>query len=219
MVYLASKRNGGELKYFPVWQYVVPASIGMILEVFINSAFIGICNAIAISSVLSSLQDERIFRDSLTGLYNRSYLEEIKNMLEKKHNSYISGVMLDLNGFKQINDTYGHAEGDQALITAANIIKNGVGSYGDAIRYAGDEFIIMINSWDEKIVNQCVTKIENDFKYYNNQKRKPYNLTVSMGYAMFNPETQSVNEFLNTIDKNMYDNKQKFHEMEKQGNN
>lgn len=207
-IYYLTIRNGGLLKYFPVWMYVIPVVIGMILEALIGSGFISVGNAVGLSAVLSSLQDERIFRDSLTGLYNRSYLEEVKHKLERSSDQILSGVMIDLNGFKNINDTFGHAEGDQALIISAGIIKSGVGIFGDAIRYAGDEFILLINTWDEDLVRNCVKNIEDGFDRFNKEKHKPYHLSASFGYAVFNAESQSVNEFLNTIDKNMYMNKE-----------
>ncbi|MDO4478817.1 MAG: GGDEF domain-containing protein [Lachnospiraceae bacterium] len=212
VVYRSSRHKGGALKYFPIWEYMLPSFFGMVMELLLQTSFMGLCNAIAISAVLSSLMDERIFRDSLTGLYNRSYLEEVKSRLEKQTDQFVSGIMLDLNIFKGINDTYGHAEGDRALVNAAGIIKTGVGSYGDVIRYAGDEFIALINTWEADQVLACTKRIEEGFHRYNEVSGKPYELSVSMGYAVFDTGAQSVNEFLNTIDKKMYLNKQVYYQ-------
>lgn len=211
-IYGISRNNGGVLKFFPVWLYIIPASIGIILDSISDSSYLGICNAIAAGAVILSLQNELVFRDSLTGLYNHSYFTQVKHKLNKKKNPCISGIMMDLNQFKSINDTFGHAEGDKALIAAANIIRSAAGSYGDAIRYAGDEFIILINTLEEEKILSCIKRIEDGFKAFNEKSNKPYKLSTSMGYAVFNAEVQSVNEFINSIDKNMYMNKEQFYE-------
>lgn len=211
MVYVLAKRQGGVLKYFPVWLCLLPSLVGLVLEAVLGSSFIGICNAISSSSLLNSFQNEQIFKDDLTGLYNRTYLEKIKEKLGKEKNHFISGIMMDMNNFKSINDTFGHTEGDKALTIAAGIIKAGVGAKGDVIRYAGDEFIVLINTWKEDEIQAVMQSIETGFARFNANCSKPYQLSASMGCAVFNAGTQSVNEFINSIDKNMYEQKKEYY--------
>ena len=210
--YMWARKKGGALKYFPVWQYAIPFMTGLILESVFNYNFIGISSVIGIASVMINLQDEKRYRDSLTGLFNRAYLEEIKEKIANKPNQVVAGIMLDLDKFKGINDTYGHAEGDSALVATSQILKNAVGRYGDVIRYAGDEFLIFIYSSDENLVQKCMDSITNEFNAYNASGKKAYKLSASMGQAMFDSKKQSVNEFLNIIDKNMYENKNRLFE-------
>ena len=68
----------------------------------------------SVAGVLTALKNEIIFLDGLTGLHNRMYLEFLQKQAYKKKNVWVSGIMIDLNGFKQINDLYGHSEGDAA---------------------------------------------------------------------------------------------------------
>jgi len=88
-----------------------------------------------------------IFEDELTGIYNRRFLLNYfryKVPWDGLENRPLSLLMMDLDHFKQINDNYGHDAGDQVLIWVASLIKEVSGDQGLAIRYAGDEFIILM---------------------------------------------------------------------------
>lgn len=67
---------------------------------------------------------------------------------------WVSGIMIDLNGFKQINDNYGHAEGDLALCIVADLLLKSFSEYGVVTRYAGDEFVIMLNTTDDQLIQK-----------------------------------------------------------------
>ena len=88
-----------------------------------------------------------IFEDELTGIYNRRFLLNYfryKVPWDSLENRPLSLLMMDLDRFKEINDNYGHEAGDQVLIWVASLIKEVSGDQGLAIRYAGDEFIILM---------------------------------------------------------------------------
>src|SRR3989338_75000 len=87
------------------------------------------------------------YLDDLTGLYNRRYLTLTlpKELTKAKDNrSALSIFMIDFDDFKVINDTYGHLNGDKVLIEASGIIKKEIGQKGISIRYAGDEFTVLL---------------------------------------------------------------------------
>ena len=84
------------------------------------------------------------YHDSLTGLYNRAYLEQEMQRLDTKRQLPVSIVMADLNGLKLINDTYGHGVGDEMLINAAEILKNSCRKEDIVARWSGDEFVIFL---------------------------------------------------------------------------
>ncbi|MBW1935805.1 MAG: GGDEF domain-containing protein [Deltaproteobacteria bacterium] len=94
-----------------------------------------------------------IFEDELTGLYNRRFLfnyfqHDIKwDSLEANP---VSLIMVDLDHFKNINDTYGHDVGDQALVWVANLLREVAGKDNLPIRYAGDEFMILLPRADKE---------------------------------------------------------------------
>lgn len=159
--YAVAKKRGGILKFFPVWQFIVPILIGIIIQSLVYGvATIWPFVSISLVGLLVNLQNETVCYDKLTGLYNRYYLDSIKREIQKKTNREYTVIMLDMNGFKSINDRFGHSEGDNALIETAGILKRSVGSLGSIIRYAGDEFIIVLNTIDEKLIEECIESIK-----------------------------------------------------------
>lgn len=210
-----TKTKGGILKFFPVYLYIGPILLGLIAETLVPGISVSWpCQAIAIAGVLASMQNETIYRDPLTGLYNRSYLNYLqKNMLSKDH-CHITGIMLDMDDFKVINDQYGHAVGDLALQQMARVLKEAVGDMGNVIRYAGDEFIVLINSHKQVVVDACLEEIDRCIKKFNDSQITEYKLSASKGYAMYMPKSQSVDDFMNIIDQKMYEDKKRYHNMD-----
>lgn len=212
ILYIISRKRGGVLKLFPVWTYILPAAIGMAVQ----SALYGVsvvwpCMAISVAGVLTSLQAERIYIDPLTGLFNRAYLDYIQRFLIRTQKTNYYCIMFDLNGFKSINDRFGHGAGDEAMKIAGDILKMSVGSLGTVIRYAGDEFVAILNTSDEAEVLACRKRIENAFDEFNASKKKQYKLSASMGHGLLRLHTESMNSFMNRIDKEMYENKRQYY--------
>ena len=118
--------------------------------------------------------------------------------------------MLDVNGFKSINDTYGHLTGDEALVTISRILELAVKEYGTAIRYAGDEFILLINSTDNTIANVCFDRMKEGCESFN-AASDTYRLSISYGYEIFRPEDETLDDFMNRIDKKMYEDKERYY--------
>ncbi|OPL09752.1 MAG: hypothetical protein AVO34_04865 [Firmicutes bacterium ML8_F2] len=92
--------------------------------------------------------EERIryisFYDTLTGLYNRTFLEEEMQRLDTQRQLPISVVMIDLNGLKLVNDTYGHSLGDEMLKAVAGVLKHSCRAEDIIARWGGDEFVILL---------------------------------------------------------------------------
>lgn len=212
IIYIINKFKGGLLKFFPIYLYMGPILAGLIVETLIPGIAISWpCQAIAIAGVLASLQNETIYRDPLTGLYNRSFLNYLQKNILQKENTHITGIMLDMDDFKMINDNYGHAVGDIALQQMAKILKEAIGDMGNVIRYAGDEFIVLINSHKQIIIDACLEEIHNCIDKFNESNITEYKLSASMGYSLYNPKVQSVDDFMNNIDQKMYENKKEYH--------
>lgn len=115
--------------------------------------------------------------------------------------------MIDLNGFKQINDHYGHSEGDVALIIAADVLRKSFSEYGVVTRYAGDEFVVMLNTVDESLVLALIKNAKRNFEEENKTNDKPYLLSASMGYATADLKVETIYNFMNRIDHQMYQDK------------
>ena len=212
VTYFKSKAKGGILKFFPIWVYIVPILVGGVVQsLYYGISVIPTSIAVSIAGILASLQNEMIYHDQLTGLFNRSYLLYLleKNVATPKFN--ITGIMIDLNGFKHINDEFGHAVGDDALVMSARILQSAVGNAGCVIRYAGDEFIILLNTQNRESVEKCIAKIRESFDKFNNAGVKPYSLFVSIGRHKFDMKNESVDTFINVIDARMYEDKKAFY--------
>lgn len=208
--YAHAKKRGGILKFFPVWGYALPALLGAAVQTVVyGTAVLWPCAAVSITGVASALQNELIYRDELTGLYNRSYLTALQNRMAHGSSAPITGVMLDLNGFKTINDRFGHAKGDEALIQVADILREAVGEYGSVVRYAGDEFVLLINSCEEPLVQEVLDRVHGLFAAFNESGREAYCLSAAMGAEIFDPGQESADEFMNRIDKRMYEDKER----------
>ncbi len=208
VLYLRTGKTGGVLKFFPVWLFIVPVFLSFIIQcVFYGVSTIWPFIAISIAGILVGLQNELVFRDPLTGLYNRYYLDYLKQKISRKETGELTAMMLDLNGFKEINDRYGHKAGDEALMDAAGILNGTVGALGTVIRYAGDEFIILLNTTDPDQVRHCQDDIRRGMDAYNLQNNKDFSLSASIGCCPLDLRTDSVQDFLGMVDRKMYEDK------------
>lgn len=214
-LYIKCRRRAGTLKLFPVEVFLVPTLVGVVVQaLFVEIAITWTSIAVAIAGIMTALKNETIFLDHLTGLYNRVYLEFLHKQSRKKKNSWVSGIMVDLNGFKEINDNFGHAEGDIALIITADVLRKSFGEYGVITRYAGDEFIVMLNTTDEQLVRGLIEQAKKNFDEENASNNKPYKLSASMGYAMADLSAETKDAFMNRIDRRMYEDKKAYYENE-----
>ena len=207
-LYAGCRKKAGALKLFPVYVFLLPVTVGIIVQaLFLEIAITWTSVAIALAGVLTALKNEIIFLDGLTGLYNRMYLQFLQNQAYEKTNVHVSGIMIDLNNFKQINDTYGHSEGDAALILVAGLLRRSFAEYGVVTRYAGDEFVVMLNSTDPLFVEQLIARARENFAEANRTNDKPYALSAAMGYATADLRVETIDEFMNRIDRQMYRDK------------
>lgn len=212
--YYKSKRKGGVLKFFPIWVYIVPIIIGGFIQYFFYGiSVIPTSIAISIAGVLASLQNEMIYRDSLTGTFNRTYMDYLLSKFAKRPKLKMTGIMLDLNGFKHINDEFGHSVGDEALISTTRLLQKSVNSVGTVIRYAGDEFIVFINTQDDSTIDKYIKRIRNNFEHFT--PKNAYKLSASIGFCKLDFKKMSVDDFINTVDNRMYEDKKAFYAQNK----
>ena len=212
-LYVKRVKKNGSLKLFPVHIFLIPVILGVVIQAFfVEIAITWTSIAISVAGIMTALKNEIIFTDCLTGLYNRMYLEFLHKRACNKKDCWVSGIMIDLNGFKQINDNYGHAEGDLALCIVADLLRKSFSEYGVVTRYAGDEFVIMLNTTDDQLIQKIIKSAKKNFVTENEKSDKPYQLSASMGYAITNLSNETIDDFMNRIDEQMYQDKMKYYE-------
>ena len=148
--------------------------------------------------------------DGLTGAYNYRFFKEqlIKEIIRaSRHNSYISIVMLDIDYFKNYNDTNGHPAGDYVLKTIAQLLKNNIRNIDIAARYGGEEFALILIESDKQAAGIVARKIKNlveAFKFKYEETQPNGKITVSMGVATFPEDGKTFNELVSLADKRLY---------------
>jgi diguanylate cyclase (GGDEF)-like protein len=145
--------------------------------------------------------------DSLTGIGNRySFNEFIDQVSRQNAKQSYSVVMIDMDHFKEINDTLGHLEGDNALRDMAAIIKGCIRYSDFAARYGGDEFVLATKA--ESDIVRIMERIQQAIDNQNEKNVRPYRIQISYGYDVFTPNNdQSIKTFLSHIDSLMYKQK------------
>ncbi|MFA4888364.1 MAG: diguanylate cyclase [Candidatus Omnitrophota bacterium] len=153
--------------------------------------------------------DKPAFIDPLTGLANRYYLNQFLPEEIKKaalNNYPLNLLMIDLDGFKKVNDTHGHLCGDKVLVQVADILKKSVRTTDIVIRYAGDEFIILLpGSALEKTQDICRRMLKEADNYvFVGDKEQKMHLSLSIGLAVYPEDAQDPVKLIGTADKALY---------------
>ena len=210
--YFIAKIKTPSLRYFPVWQFLFPILLGLVIQVKIYGISLQpISFAIAFTGLVICLQNECIYIDKLTGVYNRYELDKVAKSAGRRRKERIAALMLDMNDFKSINDNYSHEEGDRALVAFADILVRIVRSEGIVIRFAGDEFVIIIRKFKGNDVESKKQKILDALEEYNKVSGKPYKLSAAVGGAVFECSDDNMSDLVAKIDDLMYKDKEKYY--------
>ena len=144
------------------------------------------------------------YHDDLTGLYNRNFFEEELQRLDTKRQLPLALILVDANGLKLINDTYGHSSGDQFLIKIAEVLNSVMREEDIIARLGGDEFVAILPKTEQKEAQKIVNRILS-------KSREKYiediNLSIGIGAAVKTDHRQNIYDILNQADKKMYQDK------------
>lgn len=156
-----------------------------------------------------------LYTDDLTGLYNRRFFRHC--IEEQKLHSDHSGepfalLIMDIDHFKQINDTYGHSVGDAALISVAQALKDQVQpTLGWVFRYAGDEFVALLRNCDEDSARAVCSRILMRMSSALMDQRQDFPLktiSLSIGFAIYPGDGQGISSLFQAADLALYASKQ-----------
>ena len=192
---------------------VIVMAFGMIQVVALNApTFCFGCTVMWLFYYLENMQT-MISVDDLTHLNNRGQINRYLEQIHYNKDIRVIIMMIDINKFKTINDTYGHAEGDRALVIVSEALRQTCEQIKASVflgRYGGDEFTIVIKNPEEDIMpEQLVSMIRSILTQKKTENQLPYDLNVSIGYDLIRGSDDDANECLKRADKNLYIDKQK----------
>lgn len=151
--------------------------------------------------------------DDLTHLNNRGQINRYLEQIRFSETTRIYIMMIDINRFKKINDTYGHAEGDRALIIVSDVLRSVCEQIKTSVflgRYGGDEFTIIIKNPQEQEHPEYLSEvIRSALSLQQREKQLPYELELSIGYDEMSDDTDTVYACLNRADEKLYIDKQR----------
>ena len=183
--------------------FAVPALVGGTFQVLFSVP--GLCFGITLSILLLYIvyQEQLISTDPLTGLNNRNrfetYMLSLFSGADQADDVYL--LMMDADGFKQINDHYGHVEGDHALQVVATALKDVCSPAGGFIaRYGGDEFVVLQKAAAEQDVIDLCSAIDDELAH----AEVPYALRMSIGYARVGDSVDTWQDLLRAADAELY---------------
>jgi diguanylate cyclase (GGDEF)-like protein len=197
------KRKHLFLGFFPL-----SAIAGGLVQMFFPSIpiFCFCCMLLMLVFYIQSIE-LRISTDPLTQLNNRG---QLMRYTSQKSNLYVEGrltvvIMMDIDSFKAINDRYGHAEGDRALVIVSDALKKAVNNHSMPSflsRYGGDEFIIIIHPVAMEETDRLVDEIRREIALA--ERETPFSLSISVGCDQLGGVQDSIQSCIRRADKKLY---------------
>ena len=197
------------LRHDGVYRWIDDRGVPAVDENGEFTGFIGSCLDVS-EKVEGFILKEMAQKDGLTGIFSRQYLISLFKYefeLAKRNGSKLSVSMMDIDKFKQINDLYGHVEGDAALKLYASVVKENIRQDDLFGRYGGDEFVIVFPNATLEMAQKVIERISNSLKstllVIDNTEIE---LSISVGLCELTDETNP-EDMINKADKRMYENK------------
>ena len=171
--------------------------------------YVDAAKTVLISKKLMRILELNAQTDGLTGLYNRKYLEDMVPKITsqaKRTNTFYGVLILDIDYFKMVNDTYGHDVGDNALKLVGKILLDNIRESDMAIRFGGEEFMILLYNCNEKSIIDIAEKIRLSFSKTNipTNGKTTVQKTMSIGAAMYPSDTKTLQECIKFADIALY---------------
>ena len=196
-------------RYYPMAFFMVLPAAGGIIQTFVYGVtLIWVFIAVSIMLLYIDSLNRQISADPLTGINNRRELDKyvFNQMKDSVSGGVLALIMMDVDGFKQVNDTHGHFYGDRVLVTVADILKESCKKTTAFLaRYGGDEFCIVYRARDTETVETLIADIQNSIARWNEVNQAPVTLGLSIGYSVWQSETEETADALyKNADREMY---------------
>lgn len=152
----------------------------------------------------------RSTHDVLTGLFNRQYFEQEIERLQSSNKYPVSILVMDMNDLKEINDTLGHAAGDEQLRLAAQVIRKAFRPEDIIARIGGDEFVVLLPETDTITAHKAVERIIKVLENFNHLNPDKNLVSFAIGFAT-SESTPNLRDVFRIADRKMYINKEIYH--------
>ncbi|NLI20840.1 MAG: GGDEF domain-containing protein [Clostridiales bacterium] len=196
-----------EYRYMALF-IIPPLLAGLLQWMYYGLSVIWTSVVLSIIMVYVNVLSRQISTDPLTGLNNR---RKLNRFLDTKIRSAEADetmflMVLDADGFKTINDTYGHAAGDRALVVIADILKDLCADQNCFLaRLGGDEFVILGMDREDFSPDQMINRLDGAVAAFNAHTTEPFRLSLSIGWARFDPARMNhADALLIAADQDMY---------------
>ena len=188
--------------------YIIAPLIGAVIQSLFSGVLLS-WSFISITFFYLYLNIQNLIKqtDYLTNILNRLALNKYLKQNFQNKTSKFNAHLIDIDNFKNINDTFGHSFGDNVLKNTAQILIKSFSRDALVARYGGDEFIVIENS-DHSQKNSQLT-IENKLAEFNKENHESYQLHLSIGSLQNQSLNNNMEDILRELDKNMYQNKRK----------
>lgn len=206
------EKENGSRGFLNIKMFLIPILIGAGLQfMFYGLSLAWLSAAVGLVGLYMMQQNELAYIDPVVDIYNRQYLNHmLSGWISTEKN--IVGAMIDIDHFKNINDSYGHSEGDKALKALADILNAKRKENERVFRFAGDEFIVLKLTDDPNGLNPTMEEINKAIDEYNRNNSLPYKLEISYGSSYFEPGKNDFDSFMKQMDDNMYKMKDQHHQ-------
>ncbi len=173
--------------------------------------------AIERSDIYRKMSD-LVTTDDLTHLYNLRYLDrvlEVEMKRSRRYKSLLSLIFIDLDFFKQVNDTHGHLMGSQVLVEMAGILIDSLRAVDVIVRYGGDEFVVLLPNTNVKRATQVAERVRTAIREHKFLEKEGLSLqiTASFGIASYPEHAGGRTELIHLADRAMYESKTKGRDM------
>ena len=159
------------------------------------------------SEIIRERNEKLANTDAMTNVYNRRFLEDFASkylQIVKREDHKISMLLIDIDNFKTINDTYGHDLGDKIIIEFARILKDNIRENDLIVRYGGDEFVVLLPNTNLKNAHLVGEKINHHINKINTLKSKELQFTISVGCSEYEKADENIDELIKRADIALY---------------
>lgn len=192
--------------YLPLLIFgILPIAGAIVQTLFYGTLLMWSCCSFSLIIVYNFLQQRMVHLDKLSGAWTRSSFDYyIARRIKIKNNETFGIIFADIDNLKDINDKYGHLEGDLAIKNTVSLFRSVLRKTDIIARFGGDEFIIVLECDSRDLLDKTIERIKCCFNNYNYVSSKDYKIECSYGADIFDVNNNNIEQFIFNVDSMMY---------------